>query len=183
MEDLRPSAGTDPPDCARRRNRSASDRRHEKRQVKFTFGGSRLVDDVARDLTPRQLADLLLFEEQFRRRSERPFATWVRGAARKGRGPARKQFGAPPSDRPTTPGGPPAPRKENRGSVRSSEFRSSEFEFRFGVQEFGVRVPGAMISPPNSPLLNSELPPWTARYTGGPRPTQLPFTMRRSDRA
>ncbi|MBI3392990.1 MAG: hypothetical protein HY039_07360 [Nitrospirae bacterium] len=81
-----------------------------KTQDKFHSEEARLFDDVARDLTPRQLADLLLFEERFRREVRQA----VRGMDQRpaeGRGPAGKRFGGPPADRPSpgSPGAPPAP--------------------------------------------------------------------------
>lgn len=83
-----------------------------KARDKFHSEEARLFDDVARDLTPRQLADLLLFEEQFRREVGKALRDMGPRRGGEGRGPAGKQFGAPPSDRPTTPGGPPAPQED-----------------------------------------------------------------------
>lgn len=79
-----------------------------KARDKFHSEEARLFDDVARDLTPRQLADLLLFEEQFRREVGKALREMGPRRGGEGRGPAGKRFGAPPSDRPA-PGGPPVP--------------------------------------------------------------------------
>ncbi len=82
-----------------------------KSRDKFHSEEARLFDDVAGDLTPRQVADLLLFEERFRREVGQALRNMGSRRQGEGRAPAGKRFGGPPADRPS-PGGPPAPPEE-----------------------------------------------------------------------
>ena len=79
-----------------------------KSRDKFHSEEARLFDDVAGDLTPRQLADLLLFEERFRHEVRHAIRGMGREAEKAGKKAGKKRFGGPPADRPS-PGGPPVP--------------------------------------------------------------------------